>query len=184
MSLVDKIKQWLSGSAPAVADSDVLALRSRIAGLELELREQQDKNAALRREAAERDARAGHDAEQRFRDQLVELGTGLAGPLTQVLALEAMVRAGSDIPAPSIVRVALQLLPPLARHGLHPLGTAGQPEPYDPAQHQFAGGSTAAPGSPVLVDQPGFALDNQVLRRAVVRVHSVQSTKSTKSTKN
>lgn len=166
-------KTWITKvlhHTPESVDDRVLTLQSRIAELELQLREAETSIAALQREAAERAATFTSQMDQRLTDKFADLTNSLATPLLQLMAMKAFVVSGRTIDAGDVLKVAARILTELTRFGIFPIGDVDQEVPFEPAKHQPSGGATPIPGDLVRIDLPGFMLGDRILRRAIVKV--------------
>ncbi|MBP7053731.1 MAG: nucleotide exchange factor GrpE [Phycisphaerae bacterium] len=158
-----------SGLMPVAADGMPEAtLRARIAGLELDLRERDERLEQVKKEygalQVERDrATAGAGQEQTER-----LLRRLCGPLSNLVMLAEANRAGKDVLVTDMAQLVADLEKQLATAGLERIGAAGEQTPFDVAVHQRMSGGAVRPGGTVTVRIPGYRLSDKILQKAMV----------------
>ena len=159
----------LLGREPAPAAAALPAdLESRIASLEMDLRERDERIARMQAEYEQLHLARGRAAGDGGRDELEKLFKKLAGPWASVLALAAMNEGGQNVQASDLVQLINDVEKTLVRAGLEPIGRAGEDTTFDIAQHQRMSGGTVHPGTPVTVRLPGFRMGEKVLAKALV----------------
>lgn len=160
----------LLGRAPAVyeASGDEAEMRSRIAGLEMDVRERDERIEKMKVEyaalQAERDRAAGDAGDER----LAQLFKKLAGPLSNMAALAVSDEEGKEPLVADFAQLAHSLEKHLARAGLEPIGRAGEHSEFDVALHQRMSGGDVRAGAPVVVRLPGYRFKRRVLVKAMV----------------
>jgi len=150
---------------PAVAPAD---LEARIAGMELEVRERDERITRMRAEYEQLQLvreRAGTDGGQ---SELERLFKRLAGPWATLLAAAALADAGQAVQAGDMAQLVRDVEKVLARAGLEPIGRAGEHTVFDVAAHQRMSGGSVTEGTSVTVRVPGFRMGGKVLVKAMV----------------
>jgi molecular chaperone GrpE (heat shock protein) len=92
----------------------------------------------------------------------------LAGPLSNLAALDALAAAGKAVEAADVLALARGVEKELARVGLERVGVVGESLPFDAALHQRMSGGEVHGGTPVVVRIPGYRLGRTVLLKAMV----------------
>jgi molecular chaperone GrpE (heat shock protein) len=153
-----------TGSAAAVP----AGLEARIAGLEMDVRERDERIGRMQAEYEQLHVARDRAAGDAGRDELEKLFKKLAGPWASVLALAAMAEAGQNVQAGDLVQLIKDVEKALARAGLESIGRAGERTTFDVAHHQRMSGGTVHTGTPVTVRVPGFRTGEKVLAKALV----------------
>lgn len=151
--------------AGAAAGAD---LQARIAGLEMDLRERDERIGRMQAEYEQLQVARDRAARDAGRDELEQLFKKFAGPWASVLALAAMAEAGQNVQAGDLVQLLKDVEKAFARAGLEPIGHTGEHTTFDVAHHQRMSGGTVHAGTPVTVRVPGFRMGEKVLAKAMV----------------
>ena len=151
-----------------LANASPADLQSRNVALELDLRDRDDRIAVMRREYEQLQTAGRRDDTGVRQEELERLLKRLAGPLANMLALTAMSRAGREVEVADMLQLVDSLVKELGRAGLEPIGEAGLATTFDVAGHQRLSGGAVQPGSPVVVQIPGFRFGTTVLLKAMV----------------
>jgi molecular chaperone GrpE (heat shock protein) len=154
--------------AAAPANEELAEARARVATLEMDLRERDERIEKQRSEygtlRAERDRSVG----QAGREELEKLLKRLAGPLSNLAALTALAEAGQEVQAPDLVSLIRGVEKELVRAGLEAVGKVGETARFDVRVHQRMSGGEVRDGTPVTVRLPGYRLGEKVLLKAMV----------------
>jgi molecular chaperone GrpE len=143
-------------------------LRSRIAALELDLRQRGEQIERMKREYGALEAARTRAETAGGQEQIEKLLRKLCGPLASLSTLAAAAKAGKDVAAVDMAQLVADVEKQLANFGLKPIGEAGQQTPFDVASHQRMSGGTVHSGTPVVVRMPGYRLGEKVLQKAMV----------------
>ena len=158
----------LPSPAPPPTDQSTAELTARVASLEMDLDERDERIAEMRAEYETLEAakqRATADAGQ---DELEKLLKRLSGPLATLAGLTSMAEAGDEVEMGDLVQLIHDLEKVLARAGLEQIGTVGERTEFDVAGHQRMSGGGVTPGTPVTIRLPGYRLGEKVLLKAMV----------------
>jgi len=159
---------------PCPPDEQRAQLLARVASLEMDLIEQDQRIEQMRAEYAALQAareRAGAEAGQ---DQLERLFKRLAGTLGNLNVLTAMAEAGREVDAGDLIQLIKGLEKELGRAGLEPIGQVGEKTLFAVASHQRMSGGAVHDGVPVIVQIPGYRLVEKILIKALVSAREDQ----------
>lgn len=151
--------------APAGTDT---GSGSRLAVLEMDLRERDEQIVRMKREYAVLEVERQQAATTAGQEQLEKVLRKVCGPLSNLSTLAAAVRAGKEVSAADLAGLVVNLEKQLAAAGLHPIGETGASSGFDVALHQRMSGGAVHPGTPVTVQIPGYKLGDKVLQKAMV----------------
>jgi len=160
---------------PGPPDEQRARLLARVASLEMDLVERDQRIEQMRAEYATLQAareRAGAEAGQ---DQLEKLFKTLAGTLGNLNVLTAMAEAGREVEAGDLIQLIKGLEKELHRAGLEPIGQVGEKTLFAVASHQRMSGGAVHEGVPVVVQIPGYRLGEKVLSKALVSARADQA---------
>lgn len=155
-------------------DEQLAVARARIAALEMELAERDQQIDRMRSEYAVLQADKERASAGAGQEQLEKLFKRLAGSLGNLAVLTAMAEAGREIEVGDIVQLVKALGEELTRFGLEPVGKVGEQTLFDVACHQRMSGGTVGPGTPVIVQIPGYRLGQKILTKALVSARKDQ----------
>jgi molecular chaperone GrpE (heat shock protein) len=156
------------GRLPPAPKFDATDAAARVAGLELELRERDQRIQQMQAEYAALQAAKERAATAAGEEHIERLFRRLAGPLSNLEALAALSEAGHQA-APSDFAVLVRALAnEAARAGLERIGTVAETAGFDPSLHQRMSGGSVHPGKQVTVRMPGYRLGNKILLKAMV----------------
>ncbi|HKM56766.1 MAG TPA: hypothetical protein VJY33_25400 [Isosphaeraceae bacterium] len=159
---------------PGPPDEQRAQLLARVASLEMDLIERDQRIEQMRAEYAALQAareRAGAEAGQ---DQLERLFKRLAGTLGNLNVLTAMAEAGREVDAGDLIQLIKGLEKELGRAGLEPIGQVGEKTLFAVASHQRMSGGAVHDGVPVIVQIPGYRLVEKILIKALVSAREDQ----------
>lgn len=143
-------------------------IEAGIAGLEMDLRERDERIARMQEEYEQLRLARDRAASDSGHDELETLFKKLAGPWASVLALAAMAESGQNVETGDIMQLVRDVEKTLARAGFEAIGRAGEATVFDVACHQRMSGGTVHPGTPVTVRLPGFRMGEKILAKAMV----------------
>jgi molecular chaperone GrpE (heat shock protein) len=151
--------------APALTETE---LRSRLAELELDLRQRDERIEQMKREYAALETEKSRTAATAGQDQMEKILRKVCGPLSNLATLAAATRSGKDVSAADMAQIVGDLQRQLAACGLTAIGEPGQHTDFDIAAHQRMSGGTVHTGTAVVVQIPGYRLGEKVLQKAMV----------------
>ncbi len=141
---------------------------ARLAGLEMDLRERDERIALMREEYAllerERDAVGAAAGEE----QLTRLFRKLSAPLATLSTVSHAAREGQPVEVRDLADLVAGVEKALAGFGLEAIGQAGAELEFDTALHQRMSGGTPNGGDRVRVRLPGYRHGMVVLQKAMV----------------
>jgi len=167
MSYWAQLWDALTGHTPAAAPP-ANATPARIAVLEMDLRERDERIAAMRKEYATLETAGQRTAAGAGADQLEQLFKKLAAPLSNLTALAAMSDAGREVTVADLLRLVRSVEKQLANAGLETIGEVGASVPFDLALHQRMSGGSVGPGATVVIETPAYRFRDKVLLKAMV----------------
>jgi molecular chaperone GrpE (heat shock protein) len=170
MKIVRYCRRLLSallGHEEAVPE-DGTAAQARIATLEMDVNERDDRIAAMQAEYAQLEASKGRATASAGQDEMERLFKRLAGPLSNLATLVELARHGEAAESGDFVQLFDALERELGRAGLERIGTVGEETDFDVALHQRISGTTVHAGTPVSVQMPGYRMEAKVLLKAMV----------------
>ena len=148
----------------------VLALQRDLRSLRLELEEQEQLVATLKRQVEQERREAKARIEESVESQIEELLLDLAAPVTQLITQAHLASQGKALQVRDVLAVARRLVRTLEDHGLTTEGDVGQTVPFDPNHHQLLRhDGEVKPQEPVIVQFVGVTYRGKLLRRASVR---------------
>lgn len=152
---------------PAQAVDDA-AQRSRLASLEMDVRERDDQIARMQKEYAALQAAGQRAAAGAGQDQLEQLFRKLALPMASFATLAALAAAGQELRVQDLIASFRLIEKQLMAAGLEQLEETGVSVSFDIALHQRMSGGSVSPGTPVTVRMPGYRFGGKVLLKAMV----------------
>jgi molecular chaperone GrpE (heat shock protein) len=172
MSYFRELLNALSGRAqPAARPVAMVApaeAQARVAALEMDLRERDERIVAMQKEYGALDIDRQTAAAGAGEDQLRQLFKRLAAPLSNFAALAALTESGQSVEAQDLATLFRGIEKQLKAAGLEPLGTVGETVSFDVAVHQRMSGASVSIGTPVTIRTPGYRFAGQVLLKAMV----------------
>ena len=157
----------LGRDVSTAAPSDTVS-GSRLATLEMDLRDRDEQIARMKREYAALEADRQRAASTAGQEQMEKLLRKVCGPLSNLSTLAAAARAGKEVSAADMAGLVTNLEKQLAAAGLQCIGEPGAPADFDVALHQRMSGGAVHPGTSVTVQIPGYKLGEKVLQKAMV----------------
>ena len=168
MSYISRLVDALLGrESPAAVPNDA-QVNARLAALEMDLRERDQRITTMQKEYATLEATAKQATADAGQEQLIELFKKLAAPLANFSLLAAHADTGQSLEAADVIRLFRSLEKHLHASGLEQVGTPGEQVPFDVALHQRMSGGMVSTGSPVVVRMPGYRNQGKVLLKAMV----------------
>jgi molecular chaperone GrpE (heat shock protein) len=168
--------EWLKGlfnrsSEVLPYDAEgVLALEGDVRSLKLELEEQEQLIATLKRQVEQERSEAKARIEESVESQIEELLVDVAAPVTQLITQAHLVSEGKALQVRDVLAVTRRLIHTLEDHGLTTEGDVGQTVPFDPNHHQLLRHDREVkPQEPVIVQFVGVAYRGKLLRRVSVK---------------
>src|SRR5271157_5134062 len=149
-------------------DEQLARLRAQVAGLEMDLRERDQRLEQMKSEYTQLQGARERATGDAAREQLERLFKKVAGPLSNLAALSAMARKGQEVEAGDLLQLIDSVEKELGRAGLELIGPVGAQVPFDSACHQRMSGGAVSNGLPVTVNIPGYRFAGKVLQKAMV----------------
>jgi len=172
MSYFSELLNALAGKARPAASPSVTAgpaeARSRVATLEMDLRERDERIAAMQKEYSALEIERQRAAAGAGEEQLRTVFKKLAAPLSNFAALVALTEAGQAVEARDLASLFRSIEKQLKVAGLEPVGVAGESVAFDVALHQRMSGASVSMGTLVTVRTQGYRFAGQVLLKAMV----------------
>jgi len=148
--------------------SELAEVQGRLAAAQLDLRDRDDRIAAMQREYETLQASTQHAAGRAGDAEIEKVFKRLVGTLSNLSALADWSHAGRDVEAADLAKLITGLEKELARCGLERIGTAGTRLAFDVACHQRMSGGSVHAGTAVEVHLPGYRFGGRVLLKAMV----------------
>lgn len=157
----------LCGSVPATGEG-TSQLETRIAGLEMDLKERDEQIVRLRQEFALQAQQAEQAVAQAGSTELEALAKRVAPLLAQLATLQAMTDGGREVRPADVLKLAGKIKAVFLESGLIPLGQPGELCPFDSQIHQRMSGGDVQDGAPVKVRFEGYRFRETVIVKAMV----------------
>ncbi len=157
----------LCGSIPAPT-KDAADLESRIAGLEMDVKQRDEQIVRLRHEFALQARQTEQTVAQAGSTELEALAKRVAPLLAQLATLQAMTEAGREVRPADVLKLAGKIKQAFLETGLIPLGQPGEVCPFDSQIHQRMSGGDVQDGVPVKVRFEGYRFRDAVIVKAMV----------------
>jgi molecular chaperone GrpE (heat shock protein) len=160
----------VAAEKPGAAEA---AWRARVAGLEMDLREREERMAAMQKEYSALEAQARAAAQAGGEQQLEQLLRRLVSPLAGLATLAALAEAGRPVEPKDLAAAFRSLEKQLHGAGLEQVGAVGERTAFDTALHQRLSGGAVSAGTRVTVRMPGYRWGQKVLLKAMVTAREV-----------
>ena len=147
---------------------DVAVLHSRVAALDMDLRERDQRIETMRNEYEHLQSLKERASEDAGQEELEQFFKKAAGPLSNLAALIGAHGKGHAIELADLVTLVATLEKVFQRHGLERIGDVGEKIGFDVAIHQRMSGGSVSEGKTVEVLVPGYRTQNRVLMKAMV----------------
>ncbi len=148
--------------------TDVVELRSRVATLEMDRTERDQRIAKMKQEYEQVQLARERATENAGSEELEQFFTKAAAPLSNLAALAAAAKEGHAVEVNDVLQLAGSLAKVFARAGLEQIGAPGEQASYNANLHQRMSGGSVASGKAVKLCVPGYRLGNKVLLKAMV----------------
>lgn len=175
-SYFGRIWAAIRGQSPGITAGGDVDLQTRVASLEMDLREKTEQAEQMKREYATLEAARDRAASGAGQDQLERLFKKLAGPLSNLATLVSLCEKGQDVTAADMAQLVRSLEKQLLAAGMEPIGTPGEATAFDPAIHQRVSGGSVSTGTPVAVQLPGYRMGPRVIQKAMVSAAEPKAT--------
>ncbi len=162
-------------SAPTPDDTttDITTLKSRIAGLKMDVEDRDREIARLKREFEHNRKDAQAEAGSAGEAELLKLAKKAAPLLSQLVTLKDMNEKGKDIRSADILKLFSKIEKLFYDIGLQRVGEVGETAEFDPAVHQRMSGAGLQNGDPVKVRFVGYRFDRVIATKAMVSAGEV-----------
>lgn len=167
--------EWLKGlfkrTKALPSDTErILVLERDMGSLRLELDQQEQLIATLKRQLEQERSQAKARIRESVESQIEELLIDVAAPVTQLITQAHLASEGKALQARDVLAVAKRLVRTLEDHGLTTEGEVGQTVPFEPNHHQLLRHDRELkPEEPVIVQFVGVTYQGKLLRRASVK---------------
>ena len=155
-------------SAVRLAPEQALPESSRIAALEMDLRERNERIAAMQKEFTNLEEAANRSAAGAGAEQLEQLFKRLSAPLSNLDALLAIADEGREVTVGDLANLVRSVERQLKAAGLERVGEVGAQLPFDLVLHQRMSGGAVSEGAAVTVRTPGYRFGEKILLKAMV----------------
>lgn len=153
---------------PTAAGEESAEMEARVATLEMDIKERDERIEQMRAEYAALEAAKERAAADAGQGEVEKLLKRLGGPLATLAGLTSMAEAGDQVELADLVQLIRDLEKVLARAGMEQIGNVGEQIEFDVAGHQRMSGGGVKPGTPVTVRLPGYRFGEKVLIKAMV----------------
>jgi molecular chaperone GrpE (heat shock protein) len=163
----NRIKSLLRSQPP---DERVMELERQVQSLRLDLTEQEQLAARLRKELERQRSGASNHVAEAVQAQVEQLLADAATPVAQLLTQAHLLETeGRPVQAKDALAVAKRLVRTLEDHGLAYEGHVGETVPFDPDRHEpLSTDAFPRPGQTVVVRFVGVSYQGKLLRKAGV----------------
>ena len=143
-------------------------LRTRIAMLEMDLQERNQRIATMQKEYKALDEARDRAAASGAEMQMGKLFKRLSGNLSNLGALADLVEAGREAEMEDVIQLIRALEKDMAAAGMERIGRVGEVCHFDPANHQRMSGGSVHAGTSVVVRIPGYRMGGKVLLKVLI----------------
>lgn len=144
-------------------------LRARIAALELDLQERDERIAAMQREYSALSEAVERQSANAGQAEMEKMFKRLSGNLSTLAALIDLAESGREVDLHDVVDLFRVIERDFAAAGMERIGTAGSVCAFDPAVHSPMRGGTVTVGTAVAIRVPGYRMEGKILLKALVR---------------
>lgn len=173
MSYVTRLIDALLGREPTVPATTDATVNARLATLEMDLRERDQRIAAMQKEYATLEAQAKRAATDAGEEHLGTLFKKIAPQMANLATLAALAETGQPLEVGDVLNLFRSVEKQLKAAGLEQVSAAGERVPFDVAVHQRMSGGMVSAGSPVVVRMPGYRYQGKVLLKAMVTAREI-----------
>jgi len=143
-------------------------LAARVAALEIELKDRDERLKRTRHEFELERGRADSEVAGAGQAELLEAVRRLAPTLANLEAMRHRHAEGLEVRIEDLFKLVGRLEGELASRGLERLGQCGTEVPFDPREHKRLSGGDLNDGDPVRVRFVGYRFAGKVLAKAMV----------------
>jgi molecular chaperone GrpE (heat shock protein) len=152
-------------------DEKLLTLEREIQNLRLELTERDQLIDQLKQQLEHQRTSENNNIATAIHNQIEQLLTDTAAPVTQLLTQAHLVEQGKPVQAKDVLLVAKRLIRTLEDNGLTLTGKVSETVPFDSNLHEpLSASTTITPDTDVVVRFAGVAYQGKVIRKAGVEV--------------
>jgi len=151
-----------------LSDESAATLSARVATLEMDLQERDERIERMRAEYETLQLAKDRAETDATRAGVENLLKRLSGPLATLVGLTHMADTGDEIEMADMIQLVRDVEKSLARAGLERIGTVGDHDDFDSAAHQRMSGGSVQANTRVTVRLPGYRLGDKVLIKAMV----------------
>jgi molecular chaperone GrpE (heat shock protein) len=152
-------------SEPAAGEVE---LRSRVATLEMDLAERDQRIAKMKLEYKQLLVAKDRVSEDAGEEKLERFLKKAVTPLSNLAALTDAAKHGHQVEIGDLLQLVGSLAKVFARAGLEQIGQAGEETAFDTSLHQRMSGGSVSAGKEVRVCVPGYRMGSRILLKAMV----------------
>lgn len=145
-----------------------LELKKRVKELEMEIEERDKLLDVTRKEYDTLKGSLKGDIRQAKAEEILDIFTEIASPLSQLNTMKKMEQDGKDIKVKDILRLVNHMEKIFFKKGLSQTGAAGEKVLYNSTVHQPAGNFSPKEKEEVLVRFCGYKVNDKLIKRALV----------------
>jgi molecular chaperone GrpE (heat shock protein) len=168
MSYITRLIDALLGREQPVPVTTDATVNARVATLEMDLRERDQRIVAMQKEYATLEAQAKRATADAGDEHLGALFKKIAPQLANLATLATLPETGQSLEVGDVLNLFRSVEKQLKAAGLEQVGAAGEHVPFDVALHQRLSGGMVTAGSPVVVRMPGYRYQGKVLLKVMV----------------
>jgi molecular chaperone GrpE len=141
---------------------------SRIAGLEMDLKERDARIERMQREFGIERQRADSAASGAVEAGIEDLVRHAASPFANLRAMRARHERGDEVRVADVLRLTDKIEKLFIERGLEPVGAVDDQVPFDSKLHQRMSGGDVSDGDPVRVRFVGYRFKDKIVAKAMV----------------
>ncbi len=155
-------------TAEPVYGRNEAALIARIATLEMDLQERDERITAMQREYSALSESMDRQSARVGQAQLEKTFKRLSGNLSTLAALIDLADSGREVDLHDVVVLFRVIERDFAAAGMERIGSVGEVCAFDPAVHSRMSGGAVSAGTVVTVHVPGYRMGRKILLKALV----------------
>ena len=167
---ISRLIEALFGKEHSLDDSTSgdAGLKARIAALELDLKERDQRIAEMQKEYANLQAAKERSTSGAGQDVLEKLFKRVVGTLSSIDVLTALEKKGKNVAIADLINLIESIKKEFNRAGLETIGNVGEESLFDTKMFQRMSGGSVHANTPVIVQAPGYRMGEKILLKAMV----------------